>query len=83
MTLKLKNQKQSDPLKRFVEKDGYLQEYSPMNPPDAYSIKSSDTIPYEKLHPFLQELIDEHNNSTSKIKAFEEILNKIYTERIK
>lgn len=82
MTLKLKNSK-SDPLKRFVEKDGYLQKYSPMNPPDAYSIKNIDTIPYEKLHPFLQELIDEHNNSTSKIKAFEEILNKIHTEGIK
>jgi hemerythrin-like domain-containing protein len=45
---------------------------SPYAPPDAYDPPSKEEdIPYEDLHPFLQELIDEHNEYTKELNAFE------------
>jgi len=45
---------------------------SPYAPPDAYDPPSKEEdIPYENLHPFLQELIDEHNEYTKELNAFE------------
>lgn len=63
-----------DPIKRFVEKNINHEELSPMNPPDAYSPLNIDTLPYEKMHPFLQELIDEHKAFTKVLKKYEEAL---------
>lgn len=64
---------QTDFLKRDVEKES-LEELSPMNPPDPYSINNIEQIEYEKLHPFLQELVDEHKAFTKVLNVFEEAL---------
>ncbi len=45
---------------------------SPYAPPEAYNPPSKDEeIPYEDMHPFLQEFIDEHNAYTKELNAFE------------
>ncbi len=64
---------QTDFLKRDVEKES-LEKLSPMKPPDPYSINNIEQIEYEKLHPFLQELVDEHKAFTKVLDAFEEAL---------
>lgn len=64
----------NDSIKRFVEKDNDYEELSPMNPPDAYSPQNIEAIPYEKLHPFLQGLINEHKAFTNVLCKFEEAL---------
>ena len=78
----------NDSIKRFVEKDKNHEEITPMNPPDAYSLKNIEVIPYEKLHPFLQKLIDEHKAFTNVLSKFEEAMiswrknNWIFTDAI-
>ena len=64
---------QIDFLKRDVEKES-LEELSPMNPPDAYNPPNINSVSYDKLHPFLQELVDEHKAFTKVLDAFEEAL---------
>jgi len=45
---------------------------SPYAPPEAYDPPSKDEeIPYEDMHPFLQEFIDDHNAYTKELNAFE------------
>jgi len=45
---------------------------SPYAPPEAYDPPSKDEeIPYEDMHPFLQEFIDEHNAYSKELNAFE------------
>jgi hemerythrin-like domain-containing protein len=45
---------------------------SPYAPPEAYNPPSKDEeIPYEDMHPFLQEFIDDHNSYTKELNAFE------------
>ena len=45
---------------------------SPYAPPEAYNPPSKEEeIPYEDMHPFLQEFIDEHNAYTKELNAFE------------
>ncbi len=45
---------------------------SPYAPPEAYNPPSKDEeIPYEDMHPFLQEFIDDHNAYTKELNAFE------------
>ncbi len=77
-----------DPIKRFVEKDKDHEELSPMNPPDAYSPQNIEAIPYEKLSPFLQSLIDEHKVFANVLNKFEDALinwrknNWVFTDEI-
>lgn len=76
-----------DPIKKFVEKDN-SEELSPMDPPDAYSPQNIESLPYEKLHPFLRGLIDEHKSFTNVLSKFEEAMiswrknNWIFTDAI-
>ncbi len=78
----------NDSIKRFVEKDNDHEELSPMNPPDAYSPQNIELVAYEKMHPFLQELIDEHLAFTKVLNEFEKSLlkwgknNWIFTDAI-
>lgn len=78
----------NDSIKRFVEKDKDHEEFSPMDPPDAYSPQNIESLPYESMHPFLQELIDEHKNFTGVLNKFEAALinwrknNWIFTDEI-
>jgi len=51
-----KKLQESDPLKRIVEKQSEQEEFSPMDPPDAYAPPAGEAIPYEKLPSFLQKI---------------------------
>lgn len=64
----------NDPLKRLVEKDITGEELSPFNPPDAYNHQNIEPVAYEKMHPFLQKLVDEHQAFTKVLNTFEESL---------
>jgi len=45
---------------------------SPYAPPEAFDPPSKEEeIPYEDMHPFLQEFIDDHNEYTKELNAFE------------
>lgn len=72
--IELKTINKNDPLKRNVEKQMEQEEFSPMNPPDAYSPPNLEEIPYEEMHPFLQSFIDEHVKCKKEIDVFEETL---------
>ncbi len=63
-----------DPLKRNAEKHADMDEYSPMNPPEAYDPPNIEEVPYEDMHPFLQQLCDEHKACVEKIDKFESTL---------
>lgn len=63
-----------DPLKRMVEKKTGGEEYSPMDPPDAYAPPVLDTVPYEQMHRCLQRFMDEHRQTKEKLDAFENAL---------
>lgn len=58
-------------------------EFSPMDPPDAFSppALALDAIPYEEMHPCLQQLIDEHRSLTNELSAFEGALNNFKSNR--
>ncbi|MCF8244167.1 MAG: hemerythrin domain-containing protein [Saprospiraceae bacterium] len=72
--IELKVINQSDPLKRKAEKQTEQEEFSPMDPPDAYSPPNLEAIPYEEMHPFLQQLMDEHKTCIKGLDDFEAIL---------
>lgn len=63
-----------DPIKRFVEKDSDIEEMSPMDPPEAFAPSTVDPVPYEDMHPLLQELMDEHKVFVKVLDNFEEAL---------
>ena len=67
----------SDPLRRNAEKQSAKEEFSPMDPPDAYAPPNLDAVSYEDLHPFLKQFWDEHKLFIQKLDALEETLLKI------
>lgn len=70
----LKQLRDIDPLKRMAEKQSDQEEFSPMDPPDAYAPPGMETVPYEVLHPFLQQLMDDHKAVIKELDAFEDVL---------
>ncbi len=63
-----------DPVKRQAEggvEDGGV---SPMDPPGAYEPPADGGVPYEEMHIFLRQLIDEHVPFVKALNAFEETL---------
>ena len=72
--LDLKEISNNDPLKRMVEKETGGEEYSPMDPPDAYAPPTVDAIPYEDMHSCLQKFMDEHVHVKKELEAFEKSL---------
>jgi len=64
----------NDFIKRFVEKNLEQKEYSPFNPPEVYAPPNIERIPKEEFHPFLIELINEHETFSSVLKNFENYL---------
>lgn len=60
-----------DPIRRLVEKEN-LEELSPFDPPDAYNPQNIEPLEYEKLHPLLKELVDEHKEFIKILNQFEE-----------
>jgi len=70
----LKKINNQDPIKRMVEKETGVEEYSPMDPPGAYAPPVVDAIPYEDMHPCLQQLIGEHKEAKEKLDRVEKAL---------
>ncbi len=66
--------KQSDPLKRNATKELEAEEYSPMDPPDAYEATVVTDVEYQHMHQLLQQYMDEHKVCLEKIDAFEKAL---------
>jgi hemerythrin-like domain-containing protein len=79
----LKNLRDTDPLKRLAEKQSEQEEYSPMDPPDAYSPPGGEAIPYEKMPTFLQKMMDEHDACLKELDAFEEVLMQLQKQGLK
>lgn len=66
----------NDPVNRFVEKEKEFEEASPMNPPDAFAPSTVDHIDYKDMMPFLQKLMDEHDELKKVLAGFESALVK-------
>ncbi len=79
MNLDLKNLNKQDPLKRMVERQKETEEFSPMDPPDAFKPPNLDEVKYEDLHPFIQSLMDEHKVCNKVIEVFENTLNDLHS----
>lgn len=80
MSLDLKNLNKQDPLKRMVERQNETEEFSPMDPPDAFQPPTLDKEKYENMHPLIQSLMDEHKACHEVIGAFENTLNSLHTD---
>jgi hemerythrin-like domain-containing protein len=70
----LKEFNKNDHLNRFVEKDSLDEGLTPMNPPDPYSVQNVEQVPFDKMHPLLQSLIEDHKITLSVLKDFEDAL---------
>lgn len=70
----IKNLQKYDPLKKqaTVNAKDMGNDLSPMSPPDAFEPPAEKIIPYENLHPFFQELYNEHKDLKEKIKDIKE-----------
>ena len=74
---------ETDYIKRNVEKDtNGQQEFSPMDPPDAYKPPCIQPVPYEKLSFFLRHLTDEHKIILEELEKFEAALIEVRKEAI-
>ncbi len=80
MELDLKNLNKQDPLKRMVERQEQTEEFSPMDPPDAFQPPTLDEVKYEDMHTLIQTLMDEHKVCNAVINAFENILNSLHAD---
>ncbi len=81
--LDLRNANKIDPLKRMVERQTDQEEFSPMDPPDAYAPPAAEDIPFEDLHPFLKSLMEEHKDFIKELDLFEEVLVRIKEDGMK
>jgi len=80
MELDLKNLNKLDPIKRMVERQEETEEFSPMDPPDAFQPPALDEVKYEDMHPLIQSLMDEHKACHKAISDFENTLNSLHTD---
>lgn len=80
MNLDLKNLNKQDPLKRMVERQNKTEEFSPMDPPEAFQPPALDEAKYENMHPLIQSLMDEHVKCIEVISVFESTVSLLHTE---
>jgi len=80
MDLDLKNLNKQDPLKRMVERQTKTEEFSPMDPPDAFEPPVLEEVEYKNMSPLIQSLMDEHKECNKAIAAFENVLNSLHTD---
>ncbi|MCH8275943.1 MAG: hemerythrin domain-containing protein [Bacteroidetes bacterium] len=73
----LKQLKDTDPLVRNAEKTLHTEEFSPMDPPDAYAPPGGNAVSRDEMHPVLRHLMDEHEAFVTILDAFETILLQI------
>lgn len=79
----LKELQKIDPLKRTVEKQTDRPEYSPMDPPEAYSPPGIEPLPYQQMPPILQKFIDEHQSCLKELDDLEEVLGRLQQRGLK
>ncbi|MBK9193148.1 MAG: hemerythrin domain-containing protein [Crocinitomicaceae bacterium] len=72
-----KKLKEEDPILRNAVKDENLEEFSPMDPPEAYDTERARIkgVDMNDLHPFLNEFIDEHKQLIQVVDEFDKGLN--------
>lgn len=72
-----KKLKEEDPILRNAVKDENLEEFSPMDPPEAYDIERVRIkgVDMNHLHPVLNEFIDEHKELIQIVDEFDNGLN--------
>lgn len=77
MDLNLKELNRIDPLKKSAEVSAQDMgnELSPMSPPEAYEPPSDSQIDYDSLHPFLQNLMDDHVDLKKKLKELKVVFD--------
>ena len=73
----------SDPIKRQVTVSAadMGQELSPMSPPEGREPPSDCKVAYEELHPFLQQLIDDHDEFISELHKIKSCVEEIKESR--
>lgn len=71
-----------DPIKKQAEvsKEDRGEELSPMSPPSPYNPPSNTKVHYNDLHPYLRQLVDEHNELKLNIESFQKILIDLCTK---
>ena len=69
-----KTLKKTDPIQRNAEKDADMEEFSPMDPPDAYEGTEVTDVDLNDMHQLLQKFMDEHKVGIEKIEQFEKAL---------
>lgn len=77
MDHQLKELRKTDPLRRNAQKQAGQAEYSPMNPPEAYSPPGMETVCYEDMPALLRKLMDDHQSCLKELAAFEELLQQL------
>ncbi len=80
MSLDLKKLNKQDPLKRMVERQNETEEFSPMDPPEAFKPPVLDEVKYEDMHPLIQRLMKEHLKCNEVISDFENTLNDLHSK---
>ena len=72
-----KKLKEEDPILRNALKDESIEEYSPMDPPEAYDLERSQIkgVDMDKLNPCLNAFIEEHKEVISIVEEFDKALN--------
>lgn len=69
-----KKLRDEDPILRNIDKEENLEEFSAMDPPEAYDKDRMLGSDYENMNKFIQELMDEHKEVVEKTKIFDEAL---------
>ncbi len=69
-----KSLKTKDPVKRNVEKGLEDEEFSPMDPPEAYEGATVKGVDYSDMHELIQKFMDEHKVCVKKVDSFEKAL---------
>ena len=69
-----KKLKDEDPILRNIDKDVNLEEFSAMDPPDAYDKSRVVGADYEHMNPFIQGLMNEHKECVTEIDKFDKTL---------
>lgn len=69
-----KSLKRTDPLKRNAEKGLESEEFSPMDPPDAYEATLVSEVGYDQMHELIQHYMKEHKVCIEKLDSFEKAL---------
>ncbi len=65
-----------DPVQRMVDKGDFVEEMSPMDPPDAYTPPGDDqAVAYDDMHALLQGFRDDHQQTEPELAAFIETLD--------